>query len=236
MAFQDVSRKRARDGILSFVAPCYYHFRLFNAATNRHEFGLFALVVPVRPGVCRVFLNTPIRAPQWISHMFTNRFLDSDLWLHSAEYQLRRGFRNDLYGDPAAPVKTEVQQYIIATSADAAPVFFRKWWATHLSLSRVFGPCTAPPHIPLEQQLDRYANHAKHCSTCQDTLRNAMMIKAWSPVLALTVLAVSSSLPVRLAAVVAFALARNVADRLARGVNGPGRGAKVSATKFAPEP
>ena len=74
--------------MVSFVAPCYYHFRY----TDRPRRGII-LVVPVAPGRSRMLTGSGGRpgAPAWAAHAGLLRFLDSDMWLHAAERALRTG-------------------------------------------------------------------------------------------------------------------------------------------------
>lgn len=235
VAFQDRTRNKARDAVASFIAPCYYHFRSVKGKTR---IGLMSLVVPVRPGVCRVFITSPAiprRLPKWLIHFSTNRFLDSDLWLHEAEVGMRRRFVSSFATSAEEDLNAQMS-YIMPTRSDLAIIHFRNWWARHMSLSTVFGPAVNPPRIPIDKQLDRYETHSKHCACCLGVLNNTQAFKAYSPIAVLLVLALTNSLPIRLAAVGVFAFANGIADKLLRGVNGPGRGAKVSSTKFAPEP
>jgi len=81
----------------------------------RVNLGIF--VVPVSAGKSRVMFQSLVGAkiPTWLSHAGTNRFLNTDVWLHEAEIEARR--RSE-----------EVEDYVYASKSDFAPNTFRKWW------------------------------------------------------------------------------------------------------------
>merc|ERR1719223_1036193 len=92
----------------------------------RVNLGIF--VVPVSTGKSRVMFQSLVGAkiPTWLSHAGTNRFLNTDVWLHEAEIEARR--RSE-----------EVEDYVYASKSDFAPNTFRKWW-------NEFGFSKAPPN------------------------------------------------------------------------------------------
>ena len=83
---------RPRRGKIVFEPPCY--FQLYTSSPQQSDqwrFGLLVLCVPVSPGVSRVFVapspgrKIPKLIPKWFLDSFTNRFLDTDLWIHDQE-------------------------------------------------------------------------------------------------------------------------------------------------------
>jgi hypothetical protein len=87
VSFNDVIRGKPRTGVVSFVPPCYYHFRTSSTdevtGTTSWTINLLVLAVPISPGRCRVFTclapgkKFPLPVPKWIFHSMTNRFLES---------------------------------------------------------------------------------------------------------------------------------------------------------------
>jgi phenylpropionate dioxygenase-like ring-hydroxylating dioxygenase large terminal subunit len=93
VAFQDNIRGKDRDGIVSFIAPCYYHFRLKDKETGRclkpnsntvfltylhttyvsfmvylhlsgkYKIALLGMAVPTVPGQCRLIFTVYFRKP-----------------------------------------------------------------------------------------------------------------------------------------------------------------------------
>ena len=78
-------------------------------------FGIF--VVPVSAGKSRVIfqgINSKF-IPTWLGHAGSNRFLNTDTWLHDAELAARE----------QSVVK---ENYVYGSRSDFAPTLFRKWW------------------------------------------------------------------------------------------------------------
>ena len=235
VAFQDQIRGRPRDSIVSFTPPCYFHYRQKDSKTGEFVKKLIALVVPVSPGRCRIFTSVPpipLKLPRALLHFISGKFLDSDIWLHDCEVNFRKRHTNS-FGHGMEEARPD--KYFMPTESDSSVKAFRQWWAKHLSLSPVFGPNLDPKYVPIESQLDRYQSHSKHCGFCQDALRQATFIKNASPVLALLLIAVSNSIPLRIAAVLGYAVVNNISDKVIKGVLGPHRGDAYSAAKMSPK-
>lgn len=238
VAFQDVVRGKRRDSILGFTPPCYFHYRQKDPKTGEYVKKLIALVVPVSPGRCRIFTSippVPIKLPKWLLHFMSGKFLDSDIWLHDCEVAFRLRHSNAYYqamGVEQSDSKNE--KYYMPTESDTSVKAYRQWWAKHLSLSPVFGPYSDPKYIPIENQLDRFQSHSKHCGFCQDALRKANLVKSASPVVALTVIALTNSFPARIAAILIYGLLNNISDKVIKGVLGPQKLDAYSAAKMAP--
>lgn len=114
VSFKDVMRSKARDGVVSFQRPFYYHFRTRREDGN-FKTNLSILVAPVKAGRSRVFLSSilPGWVPRWLAHAGSNRFLNTDTWLHDAERFARKEQSDRL-------------DYILASSSDKGPALFRK--------------------------------------------------------------------------------------------------------------
>ena len=143
VSFKDTIRNRTREGVLSFIAPCYYHFRTRSSASNDFKLMLLALVVPTTPGQCRILfsVNIPVSIsrfiPKWFEHALSMRFLESDLWLHEAEIAARRS-ENAFYD--SSSIEEQAQRprglaglnYKLMTTSDTACVAWRRWWNAHM--------------------------------------------------------------------------------------------------------
>ena len=145
VSFQDTIRNRTRDGIVSFIAPCFYHFRVRKSSTSDYSLMLLALVVPTVPGQCRILfsVNIPVSVsrfiPKWFDHALSMRFLDSDLWIHEEEVAVRG--RKNLFFDSIMPVKEPHDvgmNYKLMTSSDTGCAAWRLWWHTHMSVNITF--------------------------------------------------------------------------------------------------
>lgn len=89
--FVDQVRGKRRESSMMFRAPGYYTL----GSTGKKN--LFIFCSPVSPGRSRILLNVyPFKSsklmslfPKWIGHVFSNVFLDSDLWIHDQELAAR---------------------------------------------------------------------------------------------------------------------------------------------------
>ena len=233
VAYGDRIRNKSRQGIVSFQPPVYYHFRVKTPSVFRVM--LIILCLPLRPGWSRIHLslspgvNLPL--PKWILHSFSNKFLDTDLWVHDQE-RVGRGHINSLL--TLKPKSAGVGSYVMPTSSDLGVKSFRRFYAEFLKSHPIFGEKEAAqiPSISLAAKLDRWENHARHCSACQGALRNAQLVQRVNPFVALSVIALAKLPAVRLAAVAVAAVVEFVCRWVVRGVLGPGRGAVVSAARI----
>ena len=93
--FKDKIRGRYREGVVSFSPPCFYHFRTKRANSTDYKMGLVGLVVPTQPGKCRLIFGIKAaipaikHVPKWLDHVLSNRFVDTDLWVHEQELYAR---------------------------------------------------------------------------------------------------------------------------------------------------
>jgi len=236
VAYKDIIRGKSREGVVSFIAPCYYHFRLKDKGIV-----LLILVAPVSPGLSRahLILNTPRALPKWIPtwlvHGFTNNFLDTDIWVHDQE-RAARGADSNLFSSPEERAKL-APQYVMPSSSDLGVRAWRTWWAKHLSLSPVFGPARDLVPISVEKQVDRWEQHTKDCVSCRVARENAHKAKQiFAPLVALLFLAVGKNVLVRLLGVASFFAIHKVADMVLRLVEGPSKGEGTSASRIPSNP
>jgi len=212
VSFQDKSRGKDRDGVVSFQRPTLFHFRL--NVGGKWDFALPIHVVPVQAGKSRViFQNFPGKViPMWLKHAATNRFLNTDTWIHDAERALRKNSFD--------------KTYLAASESDRGVTYFRQWWSK-------FGFQNAPPNtfgaakpddalmvqpaLTRHQQIDPWTNHAQTCGLCRTALRRLKRVQWSGLVLALaSAMFMGHNKPVRatLGAVTGlftFALARRTA-------------------------
>lgn len=152
--------------------------------------------------------------PKWLSHALSNRFLDTDAWLHDAERWARgtaasaplgaAGVPGGLLGDAVGADGLRGLPYKMPTSSDAGARFFRQWWArTGVAACVGYGPA-APSELRWESradQFDRFGAHAASCRHCQLALRRWKQARAASPLAALLPLALGLPVPARLGGV-----------------------------------
>jgi len=145
-------------------------------------FRLNVICVPVAPGRSRVILlNTRKRGkepsglmetlPQWVAHLFANRFLDSDLaFLHYQERNLRF--------NPRSAEKWQ-QGYFMPAPSDRSIGAWRQWLDREGARCVLPGPGSELPPSPLrrEELLDRFGQHTTHCVHCRQALEN---IEVWT--------------------------------------------------------
>jgi hypothetical protein len=148
-----------------------YHFRTRNNVTGDYSTNLNIHIVPVEAGRSRVMFGSVIFdwLPDWLRHAASNRFLNTDVWLHNAEYQAR--MRSSKY-----------TPYLFATQSDTGVKAFRQWWSRH-------GFSTAPPNtfgpaafeslkiLDRSEQIDPWKNHSKQCASCRKALKVFQRIK-----------------------------------------------------------
>ena len=150
VGFKDRVANKNCEGVVSIQRPAYYHFR------TKSPDGIFRpvlniFIAPVAHGRCRVHFAPPFakKIPRWLVHAASNRFLNTDVWLHEAEIHSRG--TNETYTSP--------------TSSDVGPDAFRKWWR-RVGLSEAplhtFGPAPIEDLRPLSrsEQIDPFVHHS----------------------------------------------------------------------------
>ena len=182
-SFIDISAGKNRDGVLSFQRPAFYHYRTkINSTSPEERANLLVFVTPVSPGKCRIMMPEFINKrwfPTFLGHAGSNRFLNSDTWLHDAERNVRAKEEkpiNQLGGAVAVgSAKAEKKpflddmNYMFASKSDMAISAFRKWWSTYLSDGPVnfYGKpppsAFAGPALNRAQQIDPWVSSRSFC-------------------------------------------------------------------------
>jgi hypothetical protein len=156
-------------GIASFQRPSRYHFRTKRDDGN-YKTNLGIYCVPVRAGRARVIFSSPVRVskliPTWLLHAASNRFLNTDVWLHDAEISARSK-------------STSNQNYVFASSSDGGVKAFRQWWSKNGfkdAPPNTFGASsleqlTATGRLSRAEQIDPWEHHSKQCSSCRKALK-----------------------------------------------------------------
>mmetsp|Transcript_54194 Transcript_54194/g.162264 ORF Transcript_54194/g.162264 Transcript_54194/m.162264 type:complete len:605 (-) Transcript_54194:467-2281(-) len=188
VSFKDVSRGKKRNGIASFQRPSYYHFRLRKDGEQEYQPALKIFLTPVEAGRSRVIFpafDIPW-LPTWLVHAGSNRFLNTDTWLHDAERVARMRTRTDdgaADGTDGGGKGKERRllgglDYVIGSRSDIGAVAFRRWWATYGhadSPPDTFGPASSaslgPRPLTRREQIDPWESHSKQCSECRAALR-----------------------------------------------------------------
>jgi phenylpropionate dioxygenase-like ring-hydroxylating dioxygenase large terminal subunit len=156
VGYQDLNKNKTNDRVVSFQRPNYYHFRTKDQTTGEYKKSLQIYCIPVRAGQCRAIFQTISIGfiPDWLSHAGSNRFLNTDTWLHNTERVLKSP---ELSGKSA----TDESAYVMASTSDTGVKAFRSvsaWLTAALSVfvlrSFVFTDCflhsglCATPHYP----------------------------------------------------------------------------------------
>ena len=175
--FVDRIMGKMRTGIVSFTSPAYYHFRVLDS-NNEYKPQLFGLITPISSGFTRLHLvfpseGLPSKMPQWISHFFGNKFLETDIWLHNCEIEASKDMKDKNI--------SLLDTYCTPTTSDIGPVIWRKWWQKHMSHIPAFSNKhdTNIVEMSPKQQKDR-TSHIETCKHCQKALKNSKRLKKLS--------------------------------------------------------
>lgn len=229
VTFEDLSRKKKRKGIVSFQPPCYFHFRT-ERLNGIMVANLLVLVVPVSPGRSRIFValspGVKLPLPRWIKDSLTNKFLDTDIWVHDQE-RVARGLRNSF-----VPVGNE-EGYVLPTESDTGCRLWRRWWNKNMASSSVFGSMKGKLQwIANQDQRDRYDTHIKHCIHCQNALANTSKVRQLALLVSIATVAVAKSMTHRLAAVIIYGVVDFLSGKVVKLITGPNKTERMSAAQF----
>ena len=164
---------------LQFQRPSLYHYRTVDDDEGDWQRDMSIYVVPVEAGKSRALFYwagpTVWWMPTWLIHSWSNRFFNTDTWLHNAERVARFSKTNDRKMNGFD--KHDGQGYVYGSKSDLSVVSFRRWWSTFGfkdSPKNSWGPSSAEELGSTEltrfQQIDPWANHSKHCSKCRSAL------------------------------------------------------------------
>jgi hypothetical protein len=247
----DICRGKQREGVLSFERPAFYHFRTKTSnATAEYKPNLLIFTSPIEDGKCRVIMpEFKIKFfPKWLMHLGTNRFLNSDTWLHDAERSARIDTAmNQPRGSVAVGAAragrktTNGLNYISASKSDLGPKAFRKWWLTHGFANappNTFGPASASSlttnALSRAEQIDPWLYHAKSCASCRRALAQMRVLQkiitAGSVVGALML---QRRPPVAIAIVLAGMYAHNFLRKFATAIEGNSNRAEIDDRSIA---
>mmetsp|Transcript_57782 Transcript_57782/g.129590 ORF Transcript_57782/g.129590 Transcript_57782/m.129590 type:complete len:576 (-) Transcript_57782:86-1813(-) len=154
-------------------------------ASAGRRFRLNVACVPVDPGRSRAFILNLRGAndkptffeglPRWIGHVFSNRFLDSDLaFLHYQDRNLRYGPRS---------VEKWNSGYYMPGSSDRSIGAWRQWLTSQGArcVQADTEASQVPPSPPKRSELlDRFTQHTQHCVHCREALAG---IEMWTQVM-----------------------------------------------------
>jgi len=149
---------------VSWQRPSVYHFRT-KRDNGTYGTDLNIYIVPVKAGRSRVMFTSRFLSgiPTWLTHAASNRFLNTDVWLHDAEIVARSRSTRNL-------------NYIFGSQSDMGVRAFRQWWLKHGFSSappNTFGPSSPEDLKPMtrREQIDPWEYHTKHCSSCRRALK-----------------------------------------------------------------
>ncbi|KAL9190348.1 hypothetical protein ACHAXT_007559 [Thalassiosira profunda] len=250
-SFKDVSGGVERDGVLSFQRPAFYHFRIRANETTPYEPRLLIFTVPIEEGKCRAIMpDFSFKfVPKWLGHLGSNRFLNSDTWLHDTERAARmhadsinkRGGSVAVGAARAGRKPTEGLNYVLASKSDLGPSSFRKWWSKHGFADappNTFGPASATS-LPVQalsraEQIDPWENHAYHCTSCRTALKRMRQLqKASVAGAAIGALLLRRKLPLAITAVLAGMWAYNFLRKFATTIEGNTNRAEIAGRSVA---
>lgn len=154
--FEDVIMGKDRRGILCVTRPCSYNFRTFDNVTNKLDTKLKIFFVPVHEGLSRIFMIPPFskKMPTVLSHWLSNKFLNTDIWLHDVEYNLRVLKKPEMF----------------RSSSDFGPRAFRTWFDNFdlkSNLPGSFGTESTIKRLSKKDQLDNRKYHIDNCKHCK---------------------------------------------------------------------
>eukprot|EP01036_Dinobryon_divergens_P022382 gene22382-30633_t len=265
--YGDIMRGRPREGVMSFSPPSIYTLKTRFADVPNQLFKptLTLYVMPVEPGKSRAIIGSsfPMKGilklifQPWLLHILSNRFVDSDLWVHDQEVAARKVLDSSTtvaegqLDDSSEPLGTEdakkprqlrtlrplLPKYaLIASQGDVGVTSWRNFWVkSGMAASPVFGPYFNAPQVHHSKQADRYEGHVKYCKICQSALKNAVRVNRWSILLALLPTVFNAALWLRGLGVALFCAAQVISTKIINGLNGSIRGDKLTAAQFAPD-
>lgn len=164
LAFEFSDRTMGKDRTLKFqlIGPFFSFYR-----APDDDFPLSFLQVPISPGMSRVIilyntqeglgLNTLMKLPKWMLHIYNNKFLDSDLaFVHYQELTLKK----------AAAAKWRTG-YFMPAKCDQPISAYRRWLEAEgaLCVTPEYA-ATIPESPPRSVLLNRYEGHTQHCKHC----------------------------------------------------------------------
>jgi phenylpropionate dioxygenase-like ring-hydroxylating dioxygenase large terminal subunit len=160
-SFKDRTMGRKRSGISKFQGPYLVDY-VSQFENSSSTFNLTILCIPREPGSSRaivlstssarpsLFKQILTRVPVWFVHLYSSRFLESDLlYLHHQDLQKQKGDRS----------------YIMPAECDKSIVALRKTLKEY-EYSPVVAQTTTS--LPREQLLDRWNTHVLQCRHCSD--------------------------------------------------------------------
>lgn len=153
--FEDQIRGKERKGQLSFTRPCAFNYKVDG------QMMLVIFAVPVEEGLSRVFMVPPIPLKTHVlSHIFINKFLDTDIWLRDLEVTLRSTDYNETF----------------KTTSDKGPLSFRGWFEKY-DVATLF-PGSSSKGVELtklsrHELVDHWKYHTQHCKHCKDALKRS---------------------------------------------------------------
>lgn len=249
--FKDVSNKKERDGVASFQRPAFYHFRTRANETAEYKPNLLVFCAPVEEGKSRIIMpDFPIPfLPSWLGHAGSNRFLNTDTWLHDVERtaRIKTNTINMQKGSvsvgaaKAGRKPTDGLNYVYATKSDLGPSLFRKWWSKH-------GFADAPPNtfgaasvsnLPMQslsraEQIDPWTNHAKNCVKCRRALIKMRLLQRLSAAgAAIGAILLRNKPPIAIGFVLAGLWAHNFLRKFATVIEGNNHRAEIDDRSVA---
>lgn len=244
VAYTDKINNKARQGVVSFQRPAFYHFRTkreeeedtttsttttitsndnvsgqneqqqqqqnnYYDETEKYKPNLLIFVTPVEEGKCRIMMPNFVRlkyVPTWLSHLGSQRFLNTDTWLHDAERAARgmtttngggggnrMNILNDVLSVGAARSGRKPiygLNYIAASKSDLGPTVFRNWWSTYgyadappntfgpaASLTTTHTTTSSSSQLSRLEQIDPWTYHAKYCNKCRAALQKMRLLQ-----------------------------------------------------------
>ena len=188
--------KDARVGKMNFELPCYYHMETMSGKLSILH-ALHVFVVPIQEDSTRIFLTYdynqkhPLykwikRMPLWLSHIFTNRFLDSDTYLlYKQEQFLKASSRSFL----------DNKEYYLPSESDQAVTMYRKWFKRALPTIPFFAKKSFGRELTRKEVLDRFQQHTAICSVCKSSFQNVQKAQKWGSVFLLLSFYATKRLP-----------------------------------------
>ena len=181
--WEDRTMGLMRKGKGGFRAPYSIWYDADFQIDPPRKFELSVLCIPTKPGWSRAIVVTTANVkaegettngkktlmsrvfkaiPEWMLHIFSNRFLDSDLaFLHYQERELAR------QGRPG---------YYMPAPADRCIGALRQWMAEYTGITGE----PLPPSMTRSELFDRYAQHSSHCKVCQQGLKTLRKGRLWA--------------------------------------------------------
>tara|TARA_A100001015_G_scaffold311080_1_gene413617 strand:- start:6519 stop:7796 length:1278 start_codon:yes stop_codon:yes gene_type:complete len=172
------SNQKKTTGLVQFTYPNYYSVdsNINNPKKPLSQIHIF--IVPIDECNTRIIMKPEFNIhfslywlikiiPDWIIHLYLNRFLDSDSYLLYKQMEYFKKENLSYFHN---------KQYYMPTTSDNSVRFYRKWIKKRLKYIPFYKKSDFI-YASKKQILDRYSQHTSICKYCKNTLQTLYFLK-----------------------------------------------------------